>query len=163
MSWERNRRSIIKNLEPDWEFYSHPHTQVASQSISKYPYPCYDGCKISPAPTWNIFGSIIKCQYFPVAQTLACGIKTYIPGGMIDFQNIETGSPFMSGTLRNKLFVGRHSRWRKCGNVAQRCRLHHYHTRTRSAKDCQGSCARDRMCTSWTWSTKTHRYLFFYV
>ena len=44
------------------------------------------------------------------AQTLACGIKTYVPGGMIDFQNIETGSPYMSGTLRNKLFVGKHSR-----------------------------------------------------
>ena len=47
---------------------------------------------------------------FSSAQTLACGIKTYVPGGMIDFQNIETGSPFMSGTMRNKLFVGRHSR-----------------------------------------------------
>ena len=56
VSWERNRRSIIKNLEPDWEFYRrHPHTQVASQSISKYPSLCYDGCKISPAPTFEIF------------------------------------------------------------------------------------------------------------
>lgn len=86
----------------------------------------------------SICASISSCTFFTFsAQTLACGIKTYVPGGMIDFQNIETGSPFMSGTLRNKLFVGRHSR-------------------TRSAKDCQGSCARDRMCSSWTWSTKTH-------
>ena len=58
----------------------------------------------------DYFLAQIKFRYFPPAQTLACGIKTYVPGGMIDFQNIETGSPFMSGTLRNKLFVGRHSR-----------------------------------------------------
>ena len=45
-----------------------------------------------------------------LAQTLACGIKTYRPGGMIDFQNIETGSPYMSGTIRNKIYVGKHSR-----------------------------------------------------
>ena len=64
------------------------------------------------------------------AQTLACGIKTYVPGGMIDFQNIETGSPYMSGTLRNKLFVGRHSRCKiivvyyEYGTL--RCRLYSY-------------------------------------
>ena len=57
-----------------------------------------------------LFSGQNKMPIFSAAQTLACGIKTYVPGGMIDFQNIETGSPFMSGTLRNKLFVGRHSR-----------------------------------------------------
>jgi len=86
----------------------------------------------------SICQSISACTFFTFsAQTLACGIKTYVPGGMIDFQNIETGSPYMTGTLRNKLFVGKHSR-------------------TQSAKDCQKSCARDIHCTSWTWSTSTH-------
>jgi len=86
----------------------------------------------------SICQSISACTFFTFsAQTLACGIKTYVPGGMIDFQNIETGSPYMSGTLRNKLFVGRHSR-------------------TKSAKECQQSCAKDIHCTSWTWSTATH-------
>ena len=90
-----------------------------------------------------------------LAQTLACGIKTYAPGGMIDFQNIETGSPFMSGTLRNKLFVGRHTRWVAAGRWG---RLHPMLcARTQSTKECQRSCSRDPHCTSWTWSTATHR------
>jgi len=86
----------------------------------------------------SICQSISACTFFTFsAQSLACGIKTYTPGGMIDFQNIETGSPFMSGTMRNKIFVGRNMR-------------------TQSAKDCQRSCSRDPQCTSWTWSTETH-------
>ena len=59
----------------------------------------------------SICTSISACTFFTFsAQTLACGIKTYQPGGMVDFKNIETGSPYMTGTVRNKIFVGRHRR-----------------------------------------------------
>jgi len=86
----------------------------------------------------SICKSISACTFFTFsAQTLACGIKTYQPGGMIDFQNIESGSPFMSGTIRNKIFVGRHNR-------------------KRTAMECQRSCAMDYQCQSWTWSTLAH-------
>jgi len=86
----------------------------------------------------SICQSISSCTFFTFsAQTLACGIKTYRPGGMTDFQNIETGSPYMSGTIRNKIYVGKHSR-------------------TPTSKECQISCMRDPLCTSWTWTTPSH-------
>ena len=63
----------------------------------------------------SICQSISACTFFTFsAQSLACGIKTYQPNGVVDFKNIETGSPFMSGTIRNKIFIGKSSRYSNC-------------------------------------------------
>ena len=76
---------------------------------------CRSICKSISACTFFTFSGerlSARSDLIPAiaAQTLACGIKTYRPGGMIDFQNIETGSPYMSGSIRNKMYVGKHGR-----------------------------------------------------
>lgn len=82
--------------------------------------------------------SMSSCSHYTWAPaSLACGLRTTPAGGMVDLPNIETGSPYMSGTVRDKIFVSQ---------VARR----------RTAKECQEWCQGVAECRSWSWSSPSH-------
>lgn len=86
----------------------------------------------------DICTSIPACTFFTwTMESLACGIRTFQPGGLVELPNVETGSPFIQGTLRNKMFVGKVDR-------------------KSTARACQVACQEDPLCRSWTWFTLAH-------
>ena len=94
-----------------------------------------------------ICNSMSTCSHYTWAPaSLACGLRTTPPGGMVGFQknktclflvqkytltvfvqvdlpNIETGSPHMSGTVRDKIFVGQVSRKRNARECQEWCQV----------------------------------------
>jgi len=86
----------------------------------------------------GICNSIQACKFYTWSkQSLACGIRTIQSGGLLEFPNLETGSPYIEGTIQDKIFVGK---------VDKRS----------SAKACQLFCQEDPLCKSWTWFTLSH-------
>ena len=87
-----------------------------------------------------ICNSMSTCSHYTWAPaSLACGLRTTPPGGMVglhlkaklaltvlvqvDLPNIETGSPHMSGTVRDKIFVGQVSRKRNARECQEWCQV----------------------------------------
>ena len=97
-----------------------------------------------------ICNSMSTCSHYTWAPaSLACGLRTTPPGGMVgwlkaelarlrwslavlvqvDLPNIETGSPHMSGTVRDKIFVGQVSRKRNARECQEWCQVKKHSTK----------------------------------